>query len=84
MELTGTTTANGTVHGNTIELDRDLGLTDGEAVSVTVKPIPKLPADYEAIVRRLAGAWADEGPEFDEYIRNCRKEDPSERPELEP
>jgi hypothetical protein len=84
MDLNGTATVQGTIHGNTIELDHDLGLPDGESVTVVVKAKPKLPADYEAIVRRLAGAWADEGPELDDYLRNCRKEDPNERPELEP
>lgn len=84
MDSSETTIVHGTIHGNTIELDRDLGLPEGETVTVMIKPTPKLPTDYEAIVRSLAGAWADEGPEFDEYLRNCRKEDPNERPELEP
>jgi hypothetical protein len=74
----------GTIHGRLIEVDSDLGLPDGQRVSVLVKPPPPTPGEAHAIIERLAGAWADEGPEFDEYIRNCRKEVPGERPELEP
>lgn len=78
------TTVNGTIHGKTIELEHDLGLADGQEVTLIVKPAQALPADYEAIVRRLSGAWADEGDDFDEYLRDCRRERSNERPELEP
>ena len=74
----------GTVHGRTIEVDGDLGLPDGQRVTVVLKPPRPTPEEAAAIIQSLAGAWAGEGPEFDEYIRNCRKEDPNERPELEP
>ena len=74
----------GTVHGRVIEVDSDLGLPDGQRVTVVLKPPRPTPEEAKAIIQRLAGAWADEGPEFDEYIRNCRKEVPGERPELEP
>lgn len=82
MEFRGETT--GTVHGRVIEVDNDLGLPDGLRVTVVVKPPRPAPEEAKAIIARLAGAWADEGPEFDEYIRNCRQEVPGERPELEP
>jgi len=78
------TTVNGTIHGKTIELEHELGLADGQVVTLTVKPAHALPADYEAIVRRLSGAWADEGEDLDEYLRDCRRERPDERPGLEP
>jgi hypothetical protein len=74
----------GTVHGRNIELDRDSGLPDGQSVTVVIKPDFDLPANYEQIVRELSGAWADEGPELDEYLRTCREELPGERPDLEP
>ena len=34
-------TLHGTVHGNTIELDEDLGIAEGQEVEVQVKVIPK-------------------------------------------
>jgi hypothetical protein len=74
----------GVVHGRTIEMDRDPGLPDGQRVVVILKPPRPTPEEARAILTRLAGAWADEGPEFDEYIRNCRTESPEERPELDP
>jgi hypothetical protein len=30
----------GVIHGKTIELDREPGLTDGQTVVVTVQPVP--------------------------------------------
>ena len=74
----------GTVHGRLIEVDGDLGLPDGQRVTVVLK-LPRPTTDEaRAIITRLAGAWAEEGPEFEEYVRNCRRELPNERPELEP
>jgi len=81
---TGNAEVRGTVHGRTIEVDRDLGLRDGQQVTLVVKADPLLPEDAAAILRRVAGSWADEGPEFDEYLRTCREELPGERPDLEP
>jgi hypothetical protein len=74
----------GTVHGRHIEVENDLGLPDGQRVTIIIKPSRPTPEEAKAIIERLAGAWADEGPEFDEYIQNCRKEVPGERPELDP
>lgn len=74
----------GTVHGRTIEIDRDLGLPDGQAITIVVKSVPARPADYETLVRRLSGAWASDGPELDQFLRECRQDDSGERPELEP
>lgn len=74
----------GTVHGRVIEADDELGLPDGQRVTIVLKSTRPTPEEAKAIIARLAGAWADEGPEFDDYIRNCRKEVPGERPELEP
>lgn len=74
----------GTVYGGHIEVEGDLGLPDGQRVTIVLKPPRPTPEEAKAIIERLAGSWADEGPEFDEYIRNCRKEIPGERPELEP
>ena len=48
MDSIETATVQGTIHGNTIELERDLGLPDGESVTVVVRARTKLP-------RRLRG-----------------------------
>ncbi len=79
-----TTYAEGTVHGRMIEVDRDLGLPDGHHVTLVVKPNQLSPEQAAEILRGVAGAWADEGPELDEYLRTCRQELPGERPDLEP
>jgi hypothetical protein len=76
--------ASGTIHGRRIELDCDLGFPDGQSVSLVVKPKSTIPSNYEEIVRQLSGSWADEGEELDHYLRACRREFDSDRPELEP
>jgi hypothetical protein len=54
----------GIVHGKMIELQEDLGLPDGEAVKVIVRQV--LPPGEG--IRRSAGAWADAGEEFDQWL----------------
>jgi hypothetical protein len=54
---------NGTVHGNTIELDEDLGIADGQAVEVQVKLVP-LKREWGEGILRTAGALAVD-PEWD-------------------
>ena len=47
-------------------LDGEVGLPDGQAVTVVIRPQKPLPANYAEIVRSVAGSWADEGTELDE------------------
>jgi hypothetical protein len=64
----------GVVHGKTIELDRAVGLPDGQAVTVVVQPSngdPKLPPGEG--VRRAFGGWAEDADELDRY-RQHRKQ----------
>jgi hypothetical protein len=66
----------GTVHGNTIELDQDLGIADGQAVEVQVKLVP-LKGEWGEGILRTAGALAND-PEWDaamEEIYEARKKD---------
>jgi hypothetical protein len=78
------TVMHGTIRGRQIELEGEVGLPDGQAVTVVIRPQKALPENYAEIVRSVAGSWADEGPELDEYLRTCRQELPGERPDLEP
>jgi hypothetical protein len=60
----------GIIHGKVIELDQEPGLPDGQAVIVTVEPIPTseqtLPPGEG--LRRSAGAWADDPRGLEEYL----------------
>jgi hypothetical protein len=58
---------NGKAHGKSIELDEDLGLTEGQAVEVQVKVVP-LPKRWGDGLRRCAGALASEWIEEDDRV----------------
>ncbi len=53
-----TKTVHGVVHGKTIELDEDLGVSEGQEVEVQVKLVTKNGTWGEGI-RRSAGGWND-------------------------
>jgi hypothetical protein len=81
----GTVTAQGVIHGKTINLDQEPGLPDGQQVTVTVKPVTgqeKLPPGEG--IRRSAGAWADDAEELDKYLKWNRQQRKPPRRELEP
>jgi hypothetical protein len=66
-----TKTIHGRAHGKTIELDEDLGVPDGQAVRVTVEPLPspepgQLPPGEG--LRRAFGAWAGDADELDKFL----------------
>jgi hypothetical protein len=68
----------GVIHGRTIELDQDLGLADGEAVTVTITSKAVSEAGSHARqsgdgIRRSAGAWA-EFPEMDAIMEDIQRE----------
>jgi hypothetical protein len=54
-----TKTDHGTVHGNTIRLDEDLGVADGQRVEVELRIIEPTKKWGEGILR-TAGALADD------------------------
>ena len=67
-------TVHGTVHGNTIQLDQDLSVADGQQVEVELKFIEPDKRWGEGILR-TAGALADD-PYWDaimEQIQQSRK-----------
>ncbi len=53
----------GVVRGKTIELDCATGLPDGQDVTVAIQP-----ATPGAGIQATAGAWADAGPELDQWL----------------
>ena len=77
-----TTAFRGVVHGRIIELDEEVGLPDGQAVSVSVQPVGRQLAPGEGI-RRSAGAWADDAEELDKYLEWNRQQRKTSRPPIE-
>ena len=76
----------GVIHGRTIELEQELGLPDGQGVTVTVQPLveqtPRLPPGEG--IRRSAGSWGDDPEGVDEFLREVRQMRDQDRPPLEP
>ena len=73
----------GTVHGRTIALDEDLGVSEGQEVEVRVKLVRR-PTPWGEGLRRSAGVLADD-PVFEtimEEIQQARKIE--RRPQFEP
>jgi hypothetical protein len=74
----------GVIHGKTIQLDRETCLPDGQEVIVNVQPIAdereRLPPGEG--IRRSAGAWADAGPELDEFLEWNRQQRKIGRPAI--
>jgi hypothetical protein len=67
-----TKTFHGTVHGQTIQIDEDLEIADGEEVEVIVTRTKTSPAWGDGI-RRSAGAAANM-PEFDDVFAQIENE----------
>jgi hypothetical protein len=65
-------TVRGTVHGNTIELETDLGIPDGQVVEIDVRVTPGSAIWGEGI-RRSAGVAADV-PGVDEAFEQVERE----------
>jgi hypothetical protein len=77
-------TVHGTVRGRTIELDQDLGVSEGQEVELQVKLVERAPLPWGDGLRRSAGALADD-PHWDrimDQIHQARKRE--RRPQFEP
>jgi hypothetical protein len=76
----------GVIHGRTIELEQELGLPDGQSVTVTVQPSAenqrRLPPGEG--IRRSAGGWDDDPEGLDEYLKLLRQQRDQDRPPIEP
>ena len=69
----------GVVHGKAIQLEMDLGLPDGQEVTVSVRPLPAKQDTSGEGLRRSAGTWSDDPDGLDAYlevIRRARQLDP--------
>jgi hypothetical protein len=69
-------TLKGIVHGKTIELEQEVGLPDGQEVTVTVQSPPRVSqalAPGEGL-RRSAGAWSDDVTGLDKYLEWNRQQ----------
>ncbi len=58
----------GIVHGKTIEIEEDLGLSDGDKVSIVVEGHQSSQGKWGEGLRRCAGAVADDWTEQDDKI----------------
>jgi hypothetical protein len=67
----------GKVHGKTIELEEDLGVSDGQEVKVQVQIVPPRQKWGDGI-RRSAGGWAAY-PEMDVLMEKIHQERKLER-----
>ena len=63
-------TLTGTVHGRTIELERDTSLPDGARVRISLEPVElsSQSGQAQAAILESAGAWSDaDDAEFDRW-----------------
>ncbi|MGO8690715.1 MAG: hypothetical protein ACLQLG_13920 [Thermoguttaceae bacterium] len=65
----------GIVHGRVIEFANDLGLPEGQQVTVTVQPM----LSREEAIRRSFGGWAEDAEELDEFLQGLRRDRQQER-----
>jgi hypothetical protein len=70
-------TMQGTVHGRTIEFAEDIGMREGQDVTVTVRPLPPAHQWGEGI-RRSAGAMAGDVI-FESVMEEIQRERKRER-----
>jgi hypothetical protein len=66
----------GVIRGKTIELDREPGLPDGQAVAVTVHPLLPLGEG----IKRSAGGWGDDPEGLDAWLKEMRRSRKQDRP----
>ena len=69
-------TLTGTVHGRTIELERDTSLPDGARVRISLEPVElsSQSGQAQAAILESAGAWSDaDDSEFDRWLESTRQ-----------
>ena len=74
----------GVVHGKVIQLESEVGLPDGQKVTVLVRPLPATQRTVGEGLRRSAGAWADDPAGLDVYLEQCRRARKLDRPGIDP
>jgi hypothetical protein len=74
----GLSSFKGIVRGNSIDLDRQVGLPDGQEVTVVIQPVNGGAGSQGEGLRSAFGAWKDDDPEgldaFLEWNRQQRKQ----------
>lgn len=70
-------TVHGVIHGKTIQLTEDPGMSDGQEVHVVLAPVPPA-ASWGDGIRRSAGGWADD-PEMDAVMERIQEDRKQER-----
>ena len=75
----------GVVHGKMIEIEEDLGLSDGDKVQMIIERADAAPPKWGEGLRRCAGALADDWTDDDDANLNQIRQDrhSDSRPELE-
>ena len=67
----------GTIHGKTIELEAESGLTEGQQVTVKLEPAPQQQtvrvSSLEAL-KRAAGSWSDDPAGLDRFLEWNRQQ----------
>ena len=74
----------GVVHGKVIQLEADIGLPDGQEVTVTVRPIGAGRGAFGEGLRQSAGAWADDPDGLEAYLGEIRRSRQLDRSGIEP
>jgi hypothetical protein len=79
----------GIVHGRMIELENELGMPDGQSVTIVVQPAGADLPNHEKQssdtgLRRGFGAWAEDADELDSYLQWNRQQRQVGRLEMEP
>ena len=74
----------GTVHGKTIELERESGLPDGEQVTVIVQSGTAKRLPLGDGIRRSEGGWGDDAQWLDDFLEWNRQQRKVDRTEIEP
>jgi hypothetical protein len=74
----------GIIRGKTIELEHDLGMPEGQQVTITVLPLADEQLAPGEGLRRAFGAWADDAEGLDQYLAWSRQQRKRDRPEIEP
>lgn len=80
------TVLTGVIHGKIIELDQAPGLSDCQAVIVTVQSVGTGPAPLPSGegIRHSAGGWEEDAAELDRFLEWNRQQRKRGRPEMEP
>lgn len=77
--MTSSAILTGVVHGRTVELDCDAGLPDGQVVHLAIISAAANGHLQGEGLRQSAGAWADAGPELDQWLQEIQSSRQQER-----